>query len=133
MRRDPSARPRSGWTEDPGQAEYVKRVSPVDGLQPDLRLWVRRVNDGELTAMVGTNPNGTLHLSVAHRFHNHADRRRRGMPIGRYPTWDEIADARYELLPSELTFAMFLPPPSEYVAVHPTTFHLHELREDPRV
>jgi hypothetical protein len=45
----------------------------------------------------------------------------------RYPGWDEIKDARYSLLPHELTFAMLLPPPDEYVNTHPNCFHLHEI------
>jgi len=44
----------------------------------------------------------------------------------RYPTWDEIADARDQLLPVDVGFVMHLPARGEYVAVHPTTFHLHE-------
>ena len=47
---------------------------------------------------------------------------------GRYPTWDEIADARDELLPGDVEFVMYLPRSGEYVAVHDSTFHLHELR-----
>ncbi len=42
----------------------------------------------------------------------------------RYPSWDEIAKARYELLPEDLTFAMLLPPPEEYVNIHNHTFQL---------
>ena len=49
---------------------------------------------------------------------------------GRYPTWDEIADARYTLLPTDILVAMLLPPPDQYVNAHPTTFHLHEIRGD---
>jgi hypothetical protein len=45
----------------------------------------------------------------------------------RYPTWDEIKDARYTLLPMGLTFAMLLPPMNEYVNVHQNCFHLWEL------
>lgn len=36
---------------------------------------------------------------------------------GRYPTWDEIAHARYGLLPADKTFALPLPPPDEYVNI----------------
>lgn len=46
----------------------------------------------------------------------------------RYPTWDEICKARYELLPDDVTMAQILPPKSEYVNVHPNCFHLHEIR-----
>lgn len=88
---------------------------------------VRRVADGLLQALAAHEPLGPAgtyrwHLSISH-VTNHLPPR-----PGRYPTWDEIAHARYELLPAELTFALLLPPADEYVAVHPTTFHLHEIR-----
>lgn len=53
------------------------------------------------------------HLSISHP--------------SRYPTWDEIHGARDRYLPAEATFAMLLPPPEEYVNVHPNCFHLWEL------
>lgn len=45
----------------------------------------------------------------------------------RYPSWDEIRDARYALLPDDITMAMLLPPKAEYVNLHKNCFHLHEL------
>jgi hypothetical protein len=45
----------------------------------------------------------------------------------RYPGWEEIKDARYHLLPLELTFAQILPPPGEYVNIHRNCFHLWEI------
>jgi hypothetical protein len=45
----------------------------------------------------------------------------------RYPTWDEIADARYQLIPDDVTMAMLLPPPDEYVNVHNNCFHLWQI------
>jgi hypothetical protein len=45
----------------------------------------------------------------------------------RYPSWNEIKDARYSLLPDNVTVAMLLPPRAEYVNVHPNCFHLHEI------
>jgi hypothetical protein len=62
--------------------------------------------------LVGLEPAG-WHLSISHP--------------SRYPTWDEIADARYELVPDGAHMAMLLPPRAEYVALHPTTMHLHEI------
>lgn len=56
---------------------------------------------------------GFWHLSISHP--------------DRYPTWDEIKEARYEFLPHSLHIAMILPPPSEYVNLHDNCFHLHEL------
>lgn len=45
----------------------------------------------------------------------------------RYPKWDEIKEARYKFLPADITVAMILPPPSEYVNIHKNCFHLHEI------
>ena len=47
----------------------------------------------------------------------------------RYPTWEEMRDARYDLLPDNLTMAMLLPPKREYVNVHPNCFHWHEIND----
>jgi hypothetical protein len=55
------------------------------------------------------------HLSIAHR--------------RRYPTWDEIADARYELVPGDVTMAMLLPPPDEYVNANEHCFHLWQIED----
>jgi hypothetical protein len=84
--------------------------------------WHRQVGDGVLTSFVALEPQG-WHLSISH----HGRRLKSGRPMARYPTWDEITHARYELLPDDITVAMLLPPPVEYVASHPTTFHLHEV------
>lgn len=42
-----------------------------------------------------------FHLSISHPY--------------RYPKWDEISAARYDLLPNEVTMMMYLPPREEYV------------------
>jgi len=78
----------------------------------------RQVHDGYLHVLVAHEPKG-WHLSISHegRFGR----------LGRYPTWDDIADARYKFLPDEVTMAMLLPPRSQYVNLHDTTFHLHEI------
>ena len=72
----------------------------------------------ECQIMVGREPSGKKgsrewHLSISHPF--------------RYPTWDEIHDARYTFLPDNITVAMFLPPKAEYVNLHPNCFHLYEV------
>lgn len=102
--RRPITRARSKWT--PERSPLV-----------DADAWSRNVSDGILFAMVAAEPAG-LHLSISFRDH-------RGRP-SRYPTWDEIAGARYHLLPDDHDFVMHLPPTSEYVAIHDTTFHLHQ-------
>ena len=79
--------------------------------------WERRVHDGLLLALVSQEPAG-LHLSISHRTH-------RG-DTKRYPTWDEIMHARSVLLPHDIAFVIHLPVADEYVALHPTCFHLHQ-------
>lgn len=49
--------------------------------------------------------------------------------VDRYPTWDEIHEARYRLLPDKCMMAIILPPKAEYVNIHPNCFHLHEIIE----
>lgn len=44
----------------------------------------------------------------------------------RYPTWDEVSEARYRFVPDEVTMVMHLPPRGEYVNIHPNCFQLHE-------
>ena len=117
--RQPITRQRSQWEPDlevPAALEVLEAIGV-----PRVGVWRRRVSDGELAAMVADEPTG-WHMSISH------SRRGRGgtWGPGRYPTWDEIADARYTLLPADRDFVMHLPPPAEYVAVHETTFHLHE-------
>lgn len=53
------------------------------------------------------------HISIAHP--------------DRYPSWDEIAEARYKFCPTDITMAMLLPPPGEYVNEHPHCFHLWQI------
>jgi hypothetical protein len=87
------------------------------------RVLQRDVHDGHLSVIVGHEPKG-WHLSISHRTNVMRPR------PGRYPTWDEIADARYRFVPDAVTMAFLLPPRGEYVNVHPTTFHLHQVQGD---
>lgn len=45
----------------------------------------------------------------------------------RLPTWEELKQARYDLVPDRVTMAMLLPPKEQYVNVHPFCFHLWEI------
>lgn len=103
------------------------RVQPPDLMRdayPGNRAWQRDVHDGHLTVFVGREPTdgqNLWHLSISHRTSG-----ARPQP-GRYPTWDEIRDARQRFIPDEVTVAMLLPPEAEYVNVHATTFHLWQI------
>ena len=45
----------------------------------------------------------------------------------RYPTWDEVTEARYRLIPDKIEMAMPLPPRAEYLNIHPYMFNLFEV------
>jgi hypothetical protein len=45
----------------------------------------------------------------------------------RLPSWEEIRDARYALIPDEATMACLLPPRAEYVNVHEFCMQLYEV------
>lgn len=100
------------------------RLAAPDLVMPGTRAWQREVEDGHLSVLVGREPHEDgihWHLSISHRTSGKHPR------PGRYPTWDEIYEARYRFLPDEITVAQLLPPKAEYVNVHATTFHLWEL------
>ena len=76
------------------------------------------VTDSNLAIICGrepVGPGGSLrwHLSVSHNKRN--------------PTWEEIRDLRYLLVPDEAMMAMILPSREEYVNVHKYCFHLYEI------
>lgn len=89
-------------------------------LDTKVRTFQKNLKDGRLTVLISRD-DGFLHMSISHRIDT-----RQGPKPGRYPTWDEIKEARYKFCPDEVTMAMYLPPKSEYVNVHETTFHLWE-------
>lgn len=70
--------------------------------------------DGEFAVIVSIDA-GFWHMSISHP--------------SRYPTFDEIRDARYKYVPDEVTMAMLFPPKAEYVNVHPNCFHLWQIKE----
>lgn len=112
---DPMTKQRSPWQEiDPGDRGLDLASIGSEG----VRMFVRQVGDGTLRSILA-HEEGKWHLSIS--FVDH-----KGNPR-RYPKWDEISHARYELMPADLYVAMILPPPDEFVAVHATTFHLHEI------
>src|SRR5262245_29164228 len=71
-------------------------------------------DESHCTVIVSYTPKFGWHISIAHPY--------------RHPTWNEIASARYQLVPDNFTMVMVLPPEEEYVNVHEHCFHLHECR-----
>lgn len=68
---------------------------------------------GYCRVFVGIEPTIGWHLSIS--------------CANRYPTWDEIKAARYDLIPNDVTMAMMLPPKDDYVNLHKNCFHLHQI------
>ena len=64
-------------------------------------------------SVLRTMDDGKLHVSISCK--------------DRYPTWDEIRDARYQLMPDEMMVAMLLPTKAQYVNDRKNCCHLHEL------
>lgn len=85
-----------------------KRINhPLGG---DWFIW------GEVAVCV-SREEGNWHISISHP--------------RRYPTWDEIYQAWYDLVPDAeyRTGAIILPKKAEYVNIHPNCFHVHEIKE----
>lgn len=109
----------------------VQPPAPMRGAYPGTRAWQLDVYDGHLSVFVGREPadmeNGgrriLWHLSISHRTNEACPQ------PGRYPTWDEIREARERFIPDEVTVAMLLPPKAEYVNVHDTCFHLWQITD----
>jgi hypothetical protein len=108
----------NGWREATSDAIGALVVAGALGFE--VRIYVKGGNR-VLVAQEDRFGNGSKlwHLSISR--------------TDRYPGWDEIKDARYTLLPLGFTFALLLPPPNEYVNVHPNCFHLWQIPEEYRV
>jgi len=90
------------------KANWKKFNHPMGG---DWYAW------GSVTAHVAKE-GGLWHLSIS-------------VPY-RYPTWDEIYTAWYDLVPGageDFNGAIMLPRKSEYVNIHPNCFHVHQLED----
>ena len=73
---------------------------------------------------------GSCQVLLGHE--DHGNRMRWHLSIScphRYPKWEEIKDARYSLMPHDITVAQILPPPREYTNIHRNCFHLWEIED----
>jgi hypothetical protein len=69
-------------------------------------------------------PTGRWHLSISHNYPTAPGKENQP---GRYPTWDEIKQARYKFLPGDVNMAIMFPPESMYYNRHSTCLHLLEV------
>jgi hypothetical protein len=98
-----------------GRTPIIERPDLAERLPSDMRDIGARMfmMNGCSIILTRDPPDNLWHISIARR--------------DRDPTWDEIATARYRLLPEVPEMVMHLPPISEYVNLHAHCFHLHEL------
>lgn len=98
------------------EIEYVQMDVPPPLNQTAQQCGTRsyKTSNG-CSVIVSSREYGRWHLSIAHP--------------RRYPTWDEIKDARYRLVPDDVHMVMALPPKKFYLNLHPNAFHLWELME----
>lgn len=93
------------------------------GRSDRTRLSVRRVGT------VATGVGNSAHYVVGGANILQTDKRHFSISCpNRDPTWEEIAAARYALLPKLKDCVMLLPPEDDYVNAHEHCFHVHLLR-----
>jgi hypothetical protein len=88
------------------------RTQELALIRPGINSYLRTYRLGECSVIV-TKEYGRWHLSIAH--------------AARLPTWDEVAEARYRIVPDGVTMAMLLPPKAEYVNLHPNCMQMVEV------
>lgn len=103
---------RTTKTKIPAPVE-VPFPSPQYAIHLGLEPNAKRYRMGQCNIIVGSTPGSGWHLSISHP--------------DRYPTWDEIASARYHLIPDKAVMAMLLPPTDQYINLHPNCFHLWQV------
>ena len=64
-------------------------------------------------SVIVTKEFDSFHLSISHKV--------------RLPTWHEVSQARYRLLPADRIYAMILPPVDDYININPNCFQLVEV------
>lgn len=113
----PLTKQKSPWEPSEEDAEMVGLLKKAGSAE--VAIFLRWVSDGHLRA-IRSQDDGLWHLSVSHW-------PRKATRAPRYPSWDELAHARYELLPQNVNVCLYLPPPDQFVNVSDTTFHLWEV------
>jgi len=79
----------------------------------ELEPGCRAFRMGQCYILVGRSPKAGWHLSIS--------------TPSRLPSWEEVKEARYRLLPDNVTMAMLLPPTAQYVDLHPRCLHLWQV------
>lgn len=101
-----------GALKNPDRRRAVERIE----IPPRVRLLAEPGTEayrmGACSILLSRQAIG-WHLSVAHP--------------SRLPTWEEARDARYALIPDEVTMALLLPPKADYVNAHEFCLQMYEV------
>lgn len=109
--------------------ESVQRLKwiPVSHLPHGARGYYASCDDGFLRAIVGLEPAGKdgemiWHISVSHV--------NKSLKHDRYPSWDELKHAKYQLVPDDVPMVLIFPSKAaKYVDVSPNCLHLWQAEE----
>lgn len=93
-------------------AEMLPTPQMAAALVNHTNSYLRVYRLGDCSVIV-TKEFGSFHLSIAHS--------------RRLPTWAEVSQARYRLLPGDRSYAMILPPVKQYINIHSNCFQLVEV------
>lgn len=86
----------------------LERTNIIPGVNSYLRAYLM----GECSIIV-TKEYGHWHMSIARP--------------NRLPSWDEVSEARYRLIPDAVTMAMILPPKADYINLHSFCLQMIEI------
>jgi len=125
----PPRNPHTQWKRAEG-TDADRAVELLSGGGEDVRLFVRKVHDGDLSAIVTGKPmvqpsetkERRWQLSVSHE--GNAGNRR-------YPSLDELSHACTELLPDGVRMVMLMPPRDVILSLQNTILHLREMEQSP--
>ena len=114
-----------GWVEVslPGHPMFKNSKSYQKSVGPGFIICMveRRTKDDDKEVF----PNGRYHMSISHNIPTAAFTGQN--TPGRYPTWDEIREARYKFVPHDVNMAIMFPPPDVYYNRHTTCLHLVQI------
>lgn len=97
---------------DPIEVEVIEEIR-TSQLIGEIEPYIKTFKMGECFIILAWSVEEGWHLSISTNY--------------RYPSWDEIAHARYSLLPDDVHMGLPLPPSKQYISLHHNCFHLHEM------
>jgi len=104
-----------GATRNPDRRRELRPIAIPANVAAMLEPGTKAYRLGPCQVLV-SHPRSGWHLSVSRK--------------DRLPTWEEVRDARYALVPDEVTMALLLPPRAEYVNLHDYCLQAYEVPAD---